>query len=82
VVTTSEVQQAILQMGEEEIGSERVSAEKLGKILARMRLSQEARPGAQGSRRWRVPYEDLERWKAAYGLTARTGDVEMGHPPV
>jgi hypothetical protein len=67
-VTTSEVQQAMLDgAGEEELGSERVPAYKVGRILAQMRLCPEARPGGKGSRRRRVTFEDLERWKTVYG---------------
>ena len=81
MVTTSEVQQSILQAGEEEIGSERISVHKVGRILARMRLRQEPRPGGKGSRRWRVTYKDLERWKAAYSINARANEVEGEYPP-
>ena len=79
VVTTSEVQQAILDAaGEEELGSERVPAYKVGRILAQMRLGPEARPGGKGSRRRRVTFEDLERWKAAYGVWRKS--VGIGPP--
>ncbi len=81
VVTTSEVQQSILLAGEEEIGSERISVHKVGRILARMRLRQEPRPGGKGSRRWRVTYQDLERWTGAYSINARENEVEGEYPP-
>jgi hypothetical protein len=72
VVTTSEVQQAILDAaGEEELGSARVPVYKVGRILAQLRLGPKARPGGQGSRRRCVTFEDLARWQAADG----TGQV-------
>ncbi|HEX9105984.1 MAG TPA: hypothetical protein VF832_02120, partial [Longimicrobiales bacterium] len=72
VVTTKEVQQAIADAaGEEELeDAERLSARKVGRMLGRMRLRQEPRPGGKGGRRWRVGYHELARWRAAYGLDA------------
>ncbi len=77
VVSTAEVLQAIVSLAREEgFDSERVSVRKVGRILSQMRLSREPRPGGKGSHRWRVPYADLERWRAAYALGAQ-GDT---HP--
>ena len=68
VVTTAQVHQATLQVGEEDLESERISLVKVGKLLRNMRLPREPRSGGTGGRRWRVAYADLERWKEAYGL--------------
>ncbi len=69
LVTTSEVQRTILELaGEEEIGEERISVRKVGRVLGRMRLSKEKRPQGKGSRCWRMSYQDLERWKETNGV--------------
>jgi hypothetical protein len=44
----------------------RISTDRVGRILAKMRLKQEPRPGGRGSRRWKIPLTELKRWTLRY----------------
>ena len=46
----------------------RITNQRVGRILGRMRLTKVPRPGGRGSRRWRVTPDDLQRWIDVYGL--------------
>ena len=51
-----------------DIDPERVTARRVGRVLAKMRLTQEPRSGGRGSRTWRVSASDLKRWSELYGV--------------
>jgi hypothetical protein len=49
-------------------GKQQISSKRVGRILAKLRIKQEARPGGKGSRRWGVPLRELKRWVLRYRL--------------
>jgi hypothetical protein len=71
ILTTEQVRQAVVVVArdsESDINTERVTGRSVGRILGKMRLRQEPRPGGKGSRKWRVTMADLERWTHSYHL--------------
>jgi hypothetical protein len=44
----------------------RISTDRVGRILAKMRLKQEPRHRNRGSRRWKIPLTELKRWTLRY----------------
>lgn len=70
-VTANTVRKAALEIIEEDnldIAGDEVTAQKIGKVLHKMRVYKPPRPGGKGPRKWQPTLPELQRWARAYGL--------------
>lgn len=51
-----------------DLDPEKVTGRRVGRVLGKMRLTQEPRSGGRGSRLWRVTVNDLKRWTEVYAI--------------
>jgi len=78
IVTANMVRKAALEIIEEDnldIAEADVTAQKIGKVLHKMRVRKPPRPGGKGPRKWQPTLPELQRWARAYGLP--DPDVEV-----
>jgi hypothetical protein len=69
--TTAEITQTANVLATEsdgDIDPEKVTSQRLGHILKKMRLTKPPRPRGQKSRIWRITRAELVRWAISYGL--------------
>lgn len=70
-ITTSQITEAARALSDEsdgEIEPDKVTSQRIGHALKKMRLTKPPRPRGQKSRIWRVTKAELLKWANAYGL--------------
>jgi hypothetical protein len=73
--TTSRITEAAKTLADDsdgDIDPEKVTSQRIGQYLKRMRLMKPPRPRGQKSRIWRVTLGELTKWSLAYGLPMPT----------
>jgi hypothetical protein len=65
---------------EADLRPEQITVERVGRVLAKMRLTRVPRPRGRGSRLWKLTFADLDHWAAAYGYALPGGLFPPGAP--
>ena len=71
ICTTSDIKALVVSIAMEEesgLDTEKISTDRVGRVLGRMRFKRKSREGGKGPRQWTIPLSDLEGWVTSYGL--------------
>jgi hypothetical protein len=71
ICTSAEIKAGVVTIATDEesgLDTEKLSTDRVGRVLGRMRFKKKPREGGKGSRQWVIPLADLQGWVTSYGL--------------
>jgi hypothetical protein len=66
--TIAEIAHQIASDSDGDLDPDKVTSQRLGHVLKKMRLTKPPRPRGQKLRIWRITHNDLLKWATAYGI--------------